>query len=61
LDKVTEMRLVDSMCLVETDKTEKEVWSSAKNDLRSDLEICFSSVNPLSNFWGEFRHGELCH
>ncbi|CAG8579782.1 6830_t:CDS:2, partial [Cetraspora pellucida] len=41
LERVTEMRLVDSMCLVETERTEKEVWSWARKALRSDLEICF--------------------
>lgn len=40
------------MCLVETERTEKEVWSWLKNDLRSDLETCFNSERSFSNFWG---------
>ena len=52
MDKVTLMRSVDSMCLVETERTEKEVWSWERKDLRSDLETCLISVRSFSNFWG---------
>jgi len=51
------MRLVDSMCLVETLRTEKEVWSWVKKCLRSDLDIRFISASPLSSFWGDLKQG----
>ncbi|CAG8447680.1 11325_t:CDS:2 [Racocetra fulgida] len=46
------MRSVDSMCLVETERTEKEVWSWERKAQRSDLETCLISVRSFSNFWG---------
>ena len=46
-----------SMCLVETERTEKEVWSWTKNDLRSDLEIRFISARSFSSFWGDLKQG----
>ena len=54
MDKVTLIRLVLSMCLVETDKTLKEVWSWVRNAFKSDLETFLISVSPLSSFWGVF-------
>ncbi|CAG8567995.1 9824_t:CDS:2, partial [Paraglomus brasilianum] len=64
LDKVTEMRLVDSMCLVETLRTEKEVWSWVKKCLRSDLDIRFISASPLINIaqgLKDIHNKELVH
>ncbi|CAJ0925036.1 7387_t:CDS:2 [Entrophospora sp. SA101] len=45
------MRSVDSICLVETDKVVKEVWSKVRKCFRSDLDICFNSASPLRSFW----------
>ena len=49
------MRLVLSMCLVETERTLNEVWSSAKNAFKSDLDTCLISLSPLSNFVGDLK------
>jgi hypothetical protein len=40
------------MCLVETDKTLKEVWSKDKKCLRSFLDTRFISSRSFSSFLG---------
>src|SRR4051794_32951361 len=40
------------MCLVETDKTLKEVWSKDKKCLRSDLDTFLISIRSFSSFLG---------
>ena len=58
MDKVTEMRSVLSMCLVETERTVKEVWSWAKKAFKSDLFTRLISERSFNNFLGVFR-GDL--
>ena len=47
------MRLVLSICLVETERTEKEVWSWVRNCLRSDLDTRFISARSFNSFLGD--------
>jgi hypothetical protein len=50
LDKVTEILSVLSICLVETERTVKEVWFKVKKYLRSDLDIRFISTRSFNIF-----------
>jgi hypothetical protein len=54
LDKVTDILSVDSICLQETDKTLKEVWSWTKKAFKSDLDTCLISLRSFSSFCGDF-------
>ncbi|CAG8820891.1 465_t:CDS:1, partial [Racocetra persica] len=36
-----------------TERTEKEVWSWAKNAFKSDLETCLIWARSFSSFWGD--------
>ena len=38
------------MCLAERERTEKEVWSSARKALRSWRDTCLISLRSFSNF-----------
>ena len=58
MDKVTDILSVDSICLVETERTVKEVWSWTRKAFKSDLDTRFISAKSFSSFWGVLE-GEL--
>jgi hypothetical protein len=47
------------MCLVETDKTVKEVWSKVNQECKSFKETCLISERSDNNLWGDFKPVEL--
>ena len=54
-------RSVDWMCLAERERTEKEVWSSVRKDLRSFKDTFFISLRSWSSFLNDWDDlgGEL--
>jgi len=42
------------MCLVETERTVKEVWSKARKRFKSDLDTFLISNRSFNNFLGVF-------
>ena len=53
--RVTLILSVDSMCLVETDKTVKEVWSKVNQECKSERDTCLISERSFSNFEGDLK------
>ena len=50
---MTDIRSVLGICLVETERTEKEVWSWVKNAFKSERFTFFISARSFNNFRGD--------